>query len=171
TFALSGERSGGSSLDHEHLMKKLFRSDDPLVRKPDGFRFVDRIADEALLVQSVHRAPVESLPCSAVPVERQVEQRENRIVDPVLVDLHCAMFSRFQSILIIRYSIPYAARVRRGAFISCTSGSSMVPAPSGQWDFWRRWRSNAAGSTLRSLDLRPRRNRRGTAAVAPTKRS
>ncbi len=67
--------------DCDHLPEQLLRSRDALFGEPDGFGLVDRIADEALLVQPVHRAPVEAFPRPAVAVERQVEQRENRIVD------------------------------------------------------------------------------------------
>ena len=57
------------------------------VRTTD-FAFVDRVPDQALAMEPDERDPVEALPRSLPVMERQAEQRQDGIVDLVLIDLH-----------------------------------------------------------------------------------
>src|SRR5262245_49466061 len=60
----------------------------PLLGEDDRLRLAARVGDVALLVQPVHRSPVEALPGPASAVQPQVKQGENRLIDLVRVEFH-----------------------------------------------------------------------------------
>ena len=60
-----------------------------LLRQNDRFRIIDRISDEALLVEAVQASPIEALPSPTLIVQRQVEERQSGLVDFLLIDSHC----------------------------------------------------------------------------------
>src|SRR3982750_781888 len=54
----------------------------------DGFGLVDRVADQALLIEPVQRIPIKPLPGPPVVMAGQKEERQHRFVDLVHVESH-----------------------------------------------------------------------------------
>jgi hypothetical protein len=59
-----------------------------LVREDHGLRPADRVGNQALAMQPLERSPVEALPRPSLVVQRQSQQRQHRIIDLVVVQLH-----------------------------------------------------------------------------------
>src|SRR5437764_2246300 len=79
-----------SATGGEQLAEQPLGLAQPLLGEHDRLGLADRVGDEALLVQPVHRAPVEALPGPVAVVQAEVEQGEGGLVDPVGVDPHGA---------------------------------------------------------------------------------
>jgi hypothetical protein len=79
-----------SSAGSEQFAEQPLGLAQPLLGEHDRLGLADRVGDEALLVQPVHRVPVEALPGPVAVVPAEVEQGEDRLVDPVGADLHDA---------------------------------------------------------------------------------
>jgi len=81
------QKRGGASLFpllHKEQLEETPGLGDSFVRQNNGLVLIDGISDEPFLVQVVHDLPVESLP----PVERQVKQAQDSLVDFLFVYLH-----------------------------------------------------------------------------------
>jgi hypothetical protein len=76
-----------ASLSEQRRNQRL-GSPKPFVGEDHRLRFVDRVPNQALAMEPVERVPVEALPRSLPVMERQAEQRQDGIVDLVLIDLH-----------------------------------------------------------------------------------
>ncbi|GAB7543074.1 hypothetical protein CS8_027440 [Cupriavidus sp. 8B] len=63
------------------------------IGQADRLRMADRIADQAFLVQTVQRAPVQALPCATFLAQVQVEQREDHFVDGIGIEIHDGLLS------------------------------------------------------------------------------
>src|SRR3954447_13094750 len=72
----------------EHSAEELFGAFQPLLGEHDGLGPVDRVIDQALLVEAVERIPIKPLPGAPVVVKGQKEERQHRIVDLVRVERH-----------------------------------------------------------------------------------
>src|SRR5215218_2806006 len=90
----SGSRGRGSAAGREQLAEEPLGLAQSLLGEHDRLGLADRVGDEALLVEPVHRIPVKPLPSPAAVVQAEVEQGEDRLVDPVGVDLHSAAAPR-----------------------------------------------------------------------------
>src|SRR5215218_4626971 len=86
--ALEFARSRRSAADREQFTKQPLGLAQTLLSELDRLGLADRVGDEALLVETVHRGPVKPLPSPAAIVQAEVEQGQDRLVDPVGVDLH-----------------------------------------------------------------------------------
>lgn len=118
-----------STVNRKHLAEKLLRGCDAFFVEPEGFHPVDRIADEALFVQPVHGVPVEALPRAAIAGERQVEQRENHVIDLVPVHLQPAINSKITDHPFLRYSI-LLLQLRIILFSIVSEGGTALMLPS-----------------------------------------
>src|SRR3954451_5641121 len=72
----------------EHSAEELFGALQPLLGEHDGLGPVDRVIDQALLVEAVERIPIKPLPGAPVVVKGQKEERQHRFVDLVRVEHH-----------------------------------------------------------------------------------
>src|SRR5437762_13336524 len=72
----------------EHLGKEAFSLALSLLGQDDRLRLSYGIGDEALLVQPLHRVPIEPLPHATAVMQTEQEQRENRRVHALGIDLH-----------------------------------------------------------------------------------
>ncbi len=68
--------------------EQCLRTTQAIFRKDHRLRPADRVQDHPLFVQSRQRIPVEALPGAALVMKRQREQRQNRVVDLVCVELN-----------------------------------------------------------------------------------
>lgn len=171
SFADITPTRSASTFNREHFAEEPLRPHDPFVDQPDGFRFVDRIADEALLMQPVHSAPVETLPCAAVTVECQVKQRgrSHRRSSPCQPPWRDSLPIADRPCFILQYPMCRTATMQ--VFIFCCQTVPRWSLPLPGKDFWRRWHSNTTGSASRSLDLRPRLKRAATTLPTPMQSS
>jgi hypothetical protein len=78
----------------EQRLEQFFGFLQAFLGEHDGFGLVGRIADEPLLVEPVGCAPVKTLPGPAPIVQRQPHQREDSLVNLIVVDLHAATLPR-----------------------------------------------------------------------------
>src|SRR3954465_1867450 len=72
----------------EHSAEELFGALQPLLSEHDGLGPVDRVIDQALLIEAVERIPIKPLPGAPVVVKGQKEERQHRVVDLVRVERH-----------------------------------------------------------------------------------
>src|SRR3954471_528094 len=72
----------------EHGLEELFGALQALLGEHDRLGLVDRVADQAFLIEPVERVPIHPLPGAPVVVKRQKEERQHRIVDLVRVERH-----------------------------------------------------------------------------------
>ena len=77
----------GSTLG-EQFLEQLLRARQALRRENHRLGFADRILDQLLGMQPVHRVPVERLPRARTVVKPQPSKRQYSIVDPIGVDVH-----------------------------------------------------------------------------------
>src|SRR5664280_3367252 len=56
-----------------------------------GFRLAHRIANHPFFVETIHRIPVLTFPCSSTVMEREKEKCEHHFIDFIFVVFHCAM--------------------------------------------------------------------------------
>src|SRR3954454_13019797 len=84
----------GSAAGREPLAKQPLGLAQTLLGEHDRLGLADRVGDQALLVEPIHRIPVKPLPSPAAVVQAEVEQGQDRLVDPISVDLHNATTSR-----------------------------------------------------------------------------
>jgi hypothetical protein len=73
---------------YEKLAEQPLRFLESLVGQRHRFGFADRVRDEAFLMESVHGVPIEAFPCAAPLVQREVEKRQDRVVNLFRVDVH-----------------------------------------------------------------------------------
>jgi hypothetical protein len=59
-----------------------------LVGEDHGLCPADRVGDQALAMQPLERPPVEAFPRPSLIVQRQSQQRQHRVVNLVVVQLH-----------------------------------------------------------------------------------
>ena len=85
---MSPFRTSGSALLTKQLIQQSFCSLHSFVRKHHGFRFANGIGDVTLLVQAIHCIPVKAPPGPPTVVQPKVEEREDSVVDFVLVEFH-----------------------------------------------------------------------------------
>src|SRR6185436_11855162 len=78
----------GSIRFGEHSAEEFFGALQALLGEHDGLGLVDRVADQALLVEPVQRIPIKPLPGPPVVVKGQKEERQHRIADLVRVERH-----------------------------------------------------------------------------------
>src|SRR5260370_25378461 len=72
----------------KHFLKQRLRPLEPFLRKSHRFHLAHGIVDHALVMQTAEHAPVKAFPGPAAVVQRQIEQRQSRIVDLVPVENH-----------------------------------------------------------------------------------
>src|SRR5215217_6625929 len=72
----------------EHRAEEFFGAAQALLGEHDGLGLVDRVANQALLVEPVQRIPIKPLPGPPVVVKGQKEERQHRFVNLVRVERH-----------------------------------------------------------------------------------
>src|SRR3954454_20995376 len=72
----------------KHGLEEFFGAAQALLGKHDGLGLVDRVVDQALLVEPVERVPIKPLPGPPVVVKGQIEERQHRVIDLVRVERH-----------------------------------------------------------------------------------
>src|SRR5258708_38439598 len=72
----------------EHLLKQRLRPLQSLLREDHRFHLAHRIVNHALVVKTAEHSPIETFPGSITVVQRQIEQRQRRVVDLVGVEGH-----------------------------------------------------------------------------------
>ena len=68
--------------------KERFGLVQSVIGEDDGFGFGGGVGNQALLVQAIQSRPIEPFSGPPLIVQRQPQQPENGVVDPVCVDLH-----------------------------------------------------------------------------------
>jgi len=79
---------GFAACGDEVLLEETCGFAQTVVGEEHGFRLVDRIAEEAALIESVKRIPIEALPGAVVVMLGQIEEREDGVVNRSGVDVH-----------------------------------------------------------------------------------
>src|SRR3954454_2585894 len=72
----------------KHGLEEFFGALQALLGEHDGLGLVDRVVDQALLVEPVERVPIKPLPGPPVVVKGQIEERQHRVVNLVRVERH-----------------------------------------------------------------------------------
>src|SRR3954454_5542731 len=72
----------------KHGLEEFFGAAQALLGEHDGLGLVDRVVDQALLVEPVERVPIKPLPGPPVVVKGQIEERQHRVIDLVRVERH-----------------------------------------------------------------------------------
>src|SRR5262249_46639597 len=92
----------------------------------DRFRLAARVGDVALLVQAIHRIPVEPLPGPCAVAQPQVEQGKDRLIDLLRVEFH-ATTPQDRAGINSGLSRPFPKRlVRRALRESTSSGNALA---------------------------------------------
>ncbi len=79
---------GFAACGDEVLLEETCGFAQTVVGEEHGFRLVDRIAEEAALIESVKRIPIEALLGAVVVMLGQIEEREDGVVNRSGVDVH-----------------------------------------------------------------------------------
>lgn len=72
--------------------EEALRFPQAFIRQDDGFRLVDRVADQTARVQAIQHIPIETFPSAIAVVQGQMQEREHGVVDCLKIDIHFHTF-------------------------------------------------------------------------------
>jgi hypothetical protein len=73
-------------VNHEHLFEYFSGLLLSFFGEPDGLGFPDRIGDQTLFMEPIHRIPIKAFSDNATMIKVKIKQSQNRVINTFLIE-------------------------------------------------------------------------------------